>query len=65
MKQHRRDERQPDRYLKLRNMLNLIFMLGAIVGVCVYLWGNSTVGTIIILVAMAFKMAECVFRFMK
>jgi type IV secretory pathway TrbD component len=60
---HRRDE--ADRYLKLRNGLNLAFMLGAIVGVGIYLWGNATVGTIIILVAMALKMVECVFRFMK
>jgi archaellum biogenesis protein FlaJ (TadC family) len=65
MEKRHRDEQKPDRYLKLRNLLNLVFMLGAIVGVCIYIWGNSTVGIIIILVAMAFKMAECVFRFMK
>ena len=33
------DER-PDRYLKLRNILNLIFMIGAIIGVSIYLWGT-------------------------
>lgn len=58
------DER-PDRYLKLRNILNLIFMIGAIIGVSIYLWGNSTVGTIIILGAMVFKMVECVYRYKK
>ena len=58
------DER-PDRYLKLRNILNLIFMIGAIIGVCIYIWGNSTVGTIIILGAMVFKMVECVYRYKK
>jgi hypothetical protein len=58
------DER-PDRYLKLRNILNLIFMIGAIIGVCIYLWRNSTVGTIIILGAMVFKMVECVYRYKK
>jgi asparagine N-glycosylation enzyme membrane subunit Stt3 len=58
------DERE-DRYLKLRNLLNTIFMLGALIGVCIYAWGNSTIGTIIILVSMLFKMVECVYRFRK
>lgn len=58
-------EERPDRYLRLRNILNLIFMVGAIVGVAVYLWANSTVGTIIILGAMVFKMVECVYRYKK
>lgn len=56
---------RPDRYLGLRNVLNLIFMLGALVGVGVYFFGNQQVGTIVILVAMLFKIVECVFRFIK
>lgn len=58
-------EERPDRYLRLRNILNLIFMVGAIVGVAVYLWADNTVGTIIILGAMVFKMVECVYRYKK
>lgn len=56
---HRRDE---DPYFQLRNLLNIIFMIGALGGVIVYMWVGRTVGTIIILVAMLFKIVECVFR---
>lgn len=60
--QPRRHRRPADRYLLLRNVLNIIFMLGAIAGVAVYMLADSSVGTIVILVAMAFKIVECVFR---
>lgn len=56
---------RPDRYIALRNVLNLIFMLGALIGVGIYFFGNQQVGTIAILVAMLFKIVECVFRFIK
>lgn len=59
------NEQREDRYLRLRNILNTIFMLGAIIGVCIYMWGNSTVGTVIILGSMVFKMVECVYRYKK
>ena len=61
---HRRDD-GGDRYLMLRNILNIIFMVGAIIGVVVYFYSSHYVGTIIILVSMVFKIVECVFRFMK
>lgn len=54
-----------DRYLRLRNILNVIFMLGALIGVLVYFQWDKNTGTIIILVSMMFKIVECVFRFMK
>lgn len=54
-----------DRYLRLRNILNVIFMLGALAGVSVYFQWDKNTGTIIILVSMVFKIVECVFRFMK
>lgn len=60
---HRRDG--GDRYLVLRNVLNIIFMLGALAGVLVYFYGDQDVGTVVILVSMVFKIVECVFRFMK
>ena len=62
----RRHKRLPDddKYFTLRNILNIIFMLGAIVGVIFYFTADdNTVGTIIILAAMTFKIAECCFRF--
>lgn len=57
--------RKPDRYIGLRNILNAIFMLGALAGVLVYYMWDSWTGTIIILVSMLFKIVECVFRFIK
>lgn len=59
LRRHRRDD---DPNLRLRNILNIVFMLGAIVGVAIYMLADSTAGTIVILVAMLFKIVECVFR---
>lgn len=51
---------------KIRQILNIIFMVGALVGVVMYFVSdNKFLATIIILVAMAFKMMEYVFRFMR
>lgn len=63
-RRHRRV--QEDRFLPIRQWLNGIFMLGAAAGVAVYfLADETTVGTIIILVAMVFKIVECVLRFIR
>ena len=48
--------------LPLRNILNLVFMLGAIAGVVTYYLGSSRLGIIIVLAAMAVKMVECAIR---
>lgn len=58
-------EKSSGRHPRLRNVLNLIFMLGAIVGVAIYLLGNTTVGTIVILAAMSFKIVECSLRLIR
>lgn len=62
---HRNKElnQERDQFMMLRQILNLIFMIGAIVGVIIFLTGNQTTGTIVILAAMVFKIAECAFRF--
>ncbi len=60
-----RNNHKEDRYLKVRNILNTIFVVGAAIGMAIYFWGNTNVGTIVILVSMALKMVECVLRFMK
>ena len=57
--------KEEDRYLKLRNVLNIVFLVLAIPGMIVYFYYEQVIGTIIILIAMMFKMVECVFRFMK
>lgn len=65
IRHHRRRELNEgrDQFLMVRQVLNLIFMIGAIVGVIIFLTGNTFVGTIVILVSMVFKIAECAFRF--
>ena len=65
--ERRRNKRETeDRFLPIRQWLNIIFMLGALVGVIVYfLTDNTTTGTIIILVSMVFKMVESVLRFIR
>lgn len=54
-----------DKWLFLRNILNIIFMIGAVIGVAIYIKGDQNTGTIVVLAAMAFKIVECIFRFMK
>lgn len=51
---------------QLRQWLNLIFMLGALVGLIVYFFSESEqTGIIIILVAMVFKFVEVALRIIK
>lgn len=50
---------------QIRNWLNIIFMIMAVVGVIWFLTKDRTEGTIIILIAMCFKMAESTLRMMK
>lgn len=58
--------REDDRFFGVRNALNIIFMIGAIVGVVVYLTTSSTTaGIIIIMASMVFKVIECCLRFIK
>ena len=64
---HRRgDENEgEEKFVMLRQVLNLLFIVGAIVGVAVYFYHSRQQGTAIILGSMVFKFAECVFRLMK
>lgn len=49
----------------IRNWLNMIFMVMAVVGIIVYLTKDRMTGTYIILIAMCFKIAESSLRMMK
>lgn len=60
-----RRKKPTDRFFKVRNVLNIIFLLGAVAGIAVYYLHNHTVGIIVILISMIFKMAECCLRFSK
>ncbi len=59
---HSEDSSDNNKMLPLRNVLNLVFMLGAIAGVVTYYAGSTRIGIIIVLVAMAVKMVECAIR---
>lgn len=61
----RRNHRQPREYNRIdyiRQWLNIIFMLGAVVGVIFYFLSDSNTGVIILLTAIVFKFVECVLR---
>ena len=64
---HRRGEEDKprDRFFKIRNILNLIFMLGAVVGVLLYFFSSHAVGTFVLLCAIIFKIAECCLRLLR
>ena len=50
---------------QIRNWLNIIFMIMAVVGVIYYITKDRTVGTYIILFSMCFKIAESSLRMIK
>ena len=62
---HHRRQKERGKFFLLRNILNIIFIIGAIVGMLVYFFQNEGAGTVIVLGAMAFKMCECVIRLVK
>ena len=57
--------KRKDKFLKIRNILNIIFMLLGVIGVAVYFLSSHNYGTILILVGMAFKFVECSLRLIK
>lgn len=61
---HKRRLEEPKNTLfKVRNILNTIFIIGAIIGVAMYYASNRTVGTIVILSSIVFKLVESCLRF--
>lgn len=56
------EPRQHTRIDYIRQWLNIIFMLGAVVGVIVYLVSDHNTGILIVLGAIVFKFIECVLR---
>ena len=59
------EEEPVDKYRNLRQWLNILFMLGAVAGVFLYIRYGGTVSTVVILVSMVLKMIECVLRLLK
>lgn len=60
-KKHRRGAQQ-DPNIVLRQWLNIIFMVGALTGVIIYIFGTQSTGIYVILGAMVFKIIECALR---
>ena len=53
------------RFATLRQILNVLFMAGAVAGIIVYFNTSHHIGTVIILISMIFKFIECVLRLLK
>lgn len=62
-RQEKRNSLSDNNFLLIRNILNSIFILGALVGMGVYFWKDQTTGGVIIIGAMVFKFVECCLRF--
>ena len=65
IRRHRGEEPKEDRFGMLRQVLNLLFMVGAVAGLAVYFTSSTQVGTYIILFSMVLKIVECVLRLLK
>lgn len=61
-RRNHRQLREHNRIDYIRQWLNIIFMLGAVVGVIFYFLSDSNMGVIILLTAIVFKFVECVLR---
>ena len=53
------------RFFKLRNILNIIFILVTIAGMAIFYWKNQELGGILLISAVVIKLAECVLRILK
>lgn len=60
-----RNHQKPQEHTRVdyvRQWLNIIFMLGAVVGAIVFLASDRNTGIIIMLGAVVFKFVECILR---
>ena len=55
-------DRNKGRFFKIRNWLNIIFILAAVAGMAISYFGNSTIGFIVIIAAIVLKFVECILR---
>lgn len=50
------------RFFVIRNILNIAFMILAIIGMAIYFFGSHTIGGIILITAVIIKISECILR---
>lgn len=55
-------DRNKGRFFKIRNWLNIIFILAAVAGMAISYFCNSTIGFIVIIAAIVLKFVECILR---
>lgn len=53
------------RFFRLRNILNLVFIVLAIAGMAVYFYSSRSVGGALLIVAIVLKLVECVLRIIR
>ena len=59
------ESQNSDKWFKLRNTLNVIFILGVIVGITIYFAWSETIGTCVLLTMIVVKIIECSLRLIK
>lgn len=64
-RQHRKPEDKRGQYFMIRQILNIVFILTAVIGCIIYSTKNEMMGGILIVIAITFKMAESVLRLRK
>lgn len=52
------------RFFKIRNIINIVFIILAIAGMVIYLTWSQAIGGPVLIVAIALKMIECVLRYL-
>ena len=62
---HQKPDGRELRMRQVRNVLNIIFMVVAVVGVGIYLSGNTTTGLYVFIGSMPFKIIELAIRMLK
>lgn len=60
-----RQHRKPAPHARLRNILNILFLVAAVVGLIWYFVADHNTGTYIVLTGMIFKFIELVIRIFK
>ncbi len=53
------------RFFKLRNILNIIFIILAIIGMVIYFYSDQFIGGAILITCVFIKLAECVLRIIR
>lgn len=62
---HGRPNERQLRMKKIRNWLNIAFMVIAMAGVIIYLAGNMTIGLYVIIASLPFKFVDAAIRILR